>query len=690
MSDDELRAASLRAFQSWCRPLFSKPELLSPRAELKRLRIARLLSAVHLRTVRRRSCPAPPRSKTSHPARSFTSVDLWTASAAEVREQSTHTEVCPTCNGKAKSACQTCGGDHRVPCLGCGGSGTGISEKTGKPIKCRSCRGSRQRACPDCSTRGLATCSECDGAKVVEAWTELVETRRLDVQVEPDGQAAGGFAWARDGLDVPLDKIAEDAHVLGSISGASVDPSQLPAHLRAWAHDLWAQLAPRVASDERIVGQTLTVLEVPDVVVRYTVGAREGAVSFLGRKLDIRSSDARPLRRRARIVRGCGVALALAVSAGLSLYFARGSFFASPASAAMVACLVGASAALVWGVARKTLRRAALPQAVASAAFAAVALVAGFLARPSHAHASSLIAAGNFAAASAEIAALGDPDELHNEMVVARVLAASAYDDARRHAEELRPPAPLSSQAQTHVFELLIADVEAAVGRKDVGRAETLFADFTPEQLANARVRELRSSLLEHSGKLCIEKGDASCVDKAVASLEAEGFGTAAGAVRNHQTATLAARAEAADAEGRSDARAAVRVSKLEEASRLWSTWTTHTNRPPPKAAERTALLEKARADQRRDEAIAEARARAEERERARQEALEEKRRRAEERAAKQKEIAKQRAEERRQRAYDYSPLRCSDGTLSPSCTCGGSYRGCCSWHGGVAGCSAD
>jgi hypothetical protein len=30
--------------------------------------------------------------------------------------------------------------------------------------------------------------------------------------------------------------------------------------------------------------------------------------------------------------------------------------------------------------------------------------------------------------------------------------------------------------------------------------------------------------------------------------------------------------------------------------------------------------------------------------------------------------------------------LRCNDGTRSPTCTCGGSHRGCCSYHGGVAG----
>jgi hypothetical protein len=33
--------------------------------------------------------------------------------------------------------------------------------------------------------------------------------------------------------------------------------------------------------------------------------------------------------------------------------------------------------------------------------------------------------------------------------------------------------------------------------------------------------------------------------------------------------------------------------------------------------------------------------------------------------------------------------LMCRDGTESPSCLCHGPHRGCCSWHHGVAGCSA-
>jgi hypothetical protein len=50
----------------------------------------------------------------------------------------------------------------------------------------------------------------------------------------------------------------------------------------------------------------------------------------------------------------------------------------------------------------------------------------------------------------------------------------------------------------------------------------------------------------------------------------------------------------------------------------------------------------------------------------------------------------RQREAARQQQSWGSAMLLCNDGTLSPSCTCGrGSYRGCCSWHGGVNRCSA-
>lgn len=47
-------------------------------------------------------------------------------------------------------------------------------------------------------------------------------------------------------------------------------------------------------------------------------------------------------------------------------------------------------------------------------------------------------------------------------------------------------------------------------------------------------------------------------------------------------------------------------------------------------------------------------------------------------------------AYERKVRAWEYTRLRCNDGTRSPTCVCGGGHRGCCSHHGGVWGCPRD
>lgn len=68
--------------------------------------------------------------------------------------------------------------------------------------------------------------------------------------------------------------------------------------------------------------------------------------------------------------------------------------------------------------------------------------------------------------------------------------------------------------------------------------------------------------------------------------------------------------------------------------------------------------------------------------------------RREAERQARLERAAAERAERTREqalRAWANAPLRCRDGTLSPSCRCGSSsHRGCCSWHRGVSGCSQD
>jgi len=65
---------------------------------------------------------------------------------------------------------------------------------------------------------------------------------------------------------------------------------------------------------------------------------------------------------------------------------------------------------------------------------------------------------------------------------------------------------------------------------------------------------------------------------------------------------------------------------------------------------------------------------------------------RKQEEALQKAEQARAEAEARRQAAVEAARaasrrLMCCDGTVSPSCLCSGSRRGCCSHHGGVCGC---
>lgn len=57
------------------------------------------------------------------------------------------------------------------------------------------------------------------------------------------------------------------------------------------------------------------------------------------------------------------------------------------------------------------------------------------------------------------------------------------------------------------------------------------------------------------------------------------------------------------------------------------------------------------------------------------------------EKARERKRRAAQQQHEKAVRRWHNTHVRCSDGSRSPSCTCGGSTRGCCSHHGGVSGC---
>ncbi len=124
------------------------------------------------------------------------------------------------------------------------------------------------------------------------------------------------------------------------------------------------------------------------------------------------------------------------------------------------------------------------------------------------------------------------------------------------------------------------------------------------------------------------------------------------------------------------------RMNIAKEGLALFSVWAKETQAPEPKAA--LVLRQRLEKDEQTWPKEQERRRRAAEIAAQRQ-AEQERRAEAARQRAQAREEARAHQDERR-RAM--SPLLCADGTPSPSCTCGGSWRGCCSWHGGVSGCS--
>lgn len=149
----------------------------------------------------------------------------------------------------------------------------------------------------------------------------------------------------------------------------------------------------------------------------------------------------------------------------------------------------------------------------------------------------------------------------------------------------------------------------------------------------------------------------------------------------------LATRAKALEKETAGIDSLKKRIRSAKQALELWKLWADRGGGKEPRrlAGLRRRLKRDQKALKRREAREARAELLRERREERKQAALERKRA-AEERRAEREARRQERDERRARRAY--APLLCCDGSSSPSCTCGGPRRGCCSHHGGVCGCS--
>jgi hypothetical protein len=184
-------------------------------------------------------------------------------------------------------------------------------------------------------------------------------------------------------------------------------------------------------------------------------------------------------------------------------------------------------------------------------------------------------------------------------------------------------------------------------------------------------------------GAGCLAREQWPCAVASARQVGALGLAAEGRALHEKIVAALQARAETLADRAEGAAALEARVAAQETALAAWFDY--HAVVPGPDTPRLVALRarhEKDAARLSRQQEAGRARAAAEEKRRLATEERAARRREAEEeRAARRRE-----AEERRE-AWSSRGLRCCDGTLSPSCSCGGSHQGCCSHHRGVCGC---
>ncbi len=608
----------------------------------------------------------------------------------DLRGRSSYLSLCAGCGGDGRISCTTCGGSSRVVCPACGGAGkVHGTTKSGarRLLNCKECKGKASLACDVCS-KGTLECSSCQRSGRLEHWLEVEGgPRDGDIQVEPDGDVTRAFVWGKDGVPATHDEIVRDARVVCSVTKRGpLEIDDLPEEVSSeWRRTYWEPIQARLQPGERVVSQTFTFLEVPSIEVTYALGSESQAIELEGLRMlappvssdQLFTARAGSLRRLAYVLGGVPLVVALA-------YLARGSYFLGPAAAGVVFC-AALSAAVIYGViwhsslhggARKWLAGAVLPVAAAT--------TLAIIAEPSESAARQYIAADRLTLAKNELAALGDPADpelvpLWADLNLKEALASTSCRSASDRVSKIGATTPQRAKGQAHADALALAAAEATLksGNHEAVKTEL---DCASEAVRNGpRGRQLQAQAHVVASRSCLGAKDWPCVIARANDVATLGATADADAIRGQLTTSIRSEVDRNISAARTEKQLATRVQYQRAAIDLWSRYLPDAERDATlKALKATSAVdEQAYA---RQEQIAQQRREAEEKRQRELEAREERKRAAEEER-------QRRREEAAARRSEPQGLLCCDGSLSPTCSCGGSHQGCCSHHGGVCGC---
>ena len=304
--------------------------------------------------------------------------------------------------------------------------------------------------------------------------------------------------------------------------------------------------------------------------------------------------------------------------------------------------------------------------------FVALALVGSFRGAPRLDHVQALLASNTFDAARVELLALADDGTSGS----ARAWAALHLQDVRTSdtaVEKQRAAARIGTELPEHdvavamVDAAFLQDAEAHLAARDAPATKAALS-----QLSSAARHAARAVTAAADGIIateCTAAEDWRCAFEHAHLVEAvepvEGQ-----RLRATTLASLQQVATKATATARVRKDLGERDRAFTDVVRLWSTLRGEDASVEPRLQEAIKLHAETTKGLLRQQEV----------ERKREAALELRRR------AQQEQEARAEAKRERQRQWWSSPLQCCDGSRSPSCTQGGSHRGCCSRHGGVCG----
>jgi hypothetical protein len=573
--------------------------------------------------------PVPRKVHTSSVVREPSRFNPWDADIEQRLLETRSVAICPTCNGVGQQTCAQCGGSLETTCDACSGGGWVISERSGKRISCRRCAGDGRRRCA--CRDGIVACTSCVKKGVVTAWLEVVESRRVEMRVAGD----------QDFISASDDAFASNIKTVSAWAGT---PNSLPDDLRIWLSREQIRYDPNHWT-ERVEQVSVRHTQSDSAATRFSLAGEEGEVTVNGWNgvLQVQEQSVAPFRALKRRLRWAMLGTFVGATALAGWFTTRHSYFAqSPEAGFLIAlafALPVAVAAFVASMSRPQERRNLLGSAFAAMPVLLILVLQSVL----------VAGAGPSVEQGQRLRRLGD------------------LPGARR---EFRSAAELGRDVQS--AQALHDDVQLEIleaNRNPSGRwseiPKTFFFSETARQKAEARATELTAEVaggLQEKGQFRESLALLTTTPSSYRASPAIQQRLQNAYRHEADTLWLAIQAKRPNNE-RLKACDTIRplFKSLNPQSSETKGWS-------PSAVEKSCSAIKSQ-----------------EAERVR---LEEAAARATELRAARAAAAVERARERARASSDMAPLMCRDGSLSPSCVCGGSRRGCCSHHGGVAGCS--